>query len=330
VPTANSDNQLTGTGYTFDGNGNPTTYGEKTLTFDPENRMTGYGSVQTNTYGADSLRASSTNSGATTYFLYDNTNPVVELNSSGTVTAINTFSDNGLLARDTSADEYYAFDPQGSTAEQVNSSGGVDTSLMTDAFGKLTESSSFTDPFGGYDTQWGYYTDASTGLQLLTYRFYDPLNSRFITRDPIDYAGGEDLYSYVADDAVGSVDPDGYQLISIAPIDIDPLLGPGELAPIEGGTDPVGGTGGGTDPVAGPKPGAPGGGWKPPVSPLPAPSPIMNRPRPTPTPLPEPPPGHRKPTPSKKEKHEKGDGTRRQDRRCPNRGGEKGDKRRPY
>ena len=36
----------------------------------------------------------------------------------------------------------------------------------------------------------GYYEDQETGLVLLSRRYYDASVGRFLTRDPIDYAGG--------------------------------------------------------------------------------------------------------------------------------------------
>ncbi|MCL5283486.1 MAG: RHS repeat-associated core domain-containing protein [Armatimonadetes bacterium] len=61
----------------------------------------------------------------------------------------------------------------------------------------------------GYDGQWGYYTDSETGLLLLTHRYYDPAEGRFVNRDPIGFSGGVNLYGYVGNDAVMGVDPSG-------------------------------------------------------------------------------------------------------------------------
>ena len=49
-----------------------------------------------------------------------------------------------------------------------------------------------------------------TGLSLLGHRYYDTGTGRFITRDPIGYAGGSDLYSYTENNPVGRKDPSGY------------------------------------------------------------------------------------------------------------------------
>ena len=64
------------------------------------------------------------------------------------------------------------------------------------------------DPFG-YEAQWGYYTDNETGLLLLTHRYYDPTQGRFLTRDPIGYEGGVDLYGYAGNNTVGGLDWSG-------------------------------------------------------------------------------------------------------------------------
>ncbi len=61
----------------------------------------------------------------------------------------------------------------------------------------------------GYNGQWGYYTDFETGLALCTHRYYDPHNGRWLTRDPIGYDGGVNLYGYVGGNPVGWVDPEG-------------------------------------------------------------------------------------------------------------------------
>ena len=83
----NNDNQCSSSGYTFDGNGSPTTYNGTSLSFDPENRVSAIGSTSSATYRADGLRAKKTTSFGTTYYLYDGGEPIIEMNSSGTVTA---------------------------------------------------------------------------------------------------------------------------------------------------------------------------------------------------------------------------------------------------
>jgi len=63
----------------------------------------------------------------------------------------------------------------------------------------------------GAGAQYGYYTDNASGYLLLTHRYYDPGTGRFITRDPIGYAGGINLYGYVGNGPVNAADPSGEQ-----------------------------------------------------------------------------------------------------------------------
>jgi RHS repeat-associated protein len=62
---------------------------------------------------------------------------------------------------------------------------------------------------------WGYqteYADASqpgVGLVYMNQRYFDPAIGRFISADPIGYAGGVNLYSYTDNDPINSADPTG-------------------------------------------------------------------------------------------------------------------------
>ncbi|MEM5789899.1 MAG: RHS repeat-associated core domain-containing protein [Syntrophobacteraceae bacterium] len=55
----------------------------------------------------------------------------------------------------------------------------------------------------------GARTDRETGLVLMGWRYYDPETGRFLTRDPIGYSGGMNLYGYVGGNPVNWVDPLG-------------------------------------------------------------------------------------------------------------------------
>jgi len=66
----------------------------------------------------------------------------------------------------------------------------------------------------GFGGQFGYYTDVETGLLCLTHRYYDPGTGKFVNRDPIGYAGGENLYGFAGGNPVNESDPSGF----------DPLL----------------------------------------------------------------------------------------------------------
>ena len=88
-----------GNTYAFDGNGNPITWKSAALTFDPENRMTAYGSSLTAGYTGDSLRGWKQDSGGNrTYFLYDGASVIGELSGTGNLGVYYTWGANGLLS----------------------------------------------------------------------------------------------------------------------------------------------------------------------------------------------------------------------------------------
>ena len=226
--TFNADNQVTGTGYGYDGNGSPTAYKSSTLTFDPEQRMTGYnGTTQTDGYDGDGLRAwkqtdSDGDGSLRTYFLYDDETPVVEETSAGAVAASNSFGADGLISRHTSSGSvFYTFDERGNVSQRTSSTGAVISSDVYDAFG--TRSSTGGADVFGYGAQAGYYTDAETGLVLCTHRYYDSSTGRWLTRDPIGYRGGINLYGYVGNDPVNKIDPSG-EMINLPPIIIKIII----------------------------------------------------------------------------------------------------------
>ena len=56
--------------------------------------------------------------------------------------------------------------------------------------------------------------DADTGLTQFGARDYDAYSGRWISRDPIDFAGGDaNLYAYVGGDSVNFVDPSGLETV---------------------------------------------------------------------------------------------------------------------
>lgn len=227
--TYNSKNQQTGTGFGYDANGNPTTYNGVSLSFDPDNRLISDGTALTAGYTGDGLRAWKQAGPVTTYFLYDGLNPLVELDSSGSVIATNTFTSQGLVSRRVSSvSVLYVFDPEGNVAQRTDSSASVLSDHLFNVHG-TSLNTTLTEPFG-YRAKFGYYTDNETNLQLLTNRYYDPATGRFLTRDPIGYAGGINLYSYVRNNTTNSIDPIGLDPASLALPALGTLAGEGAIA----------------------------------------------------------------------------------------------------
>ena len=91
---------------------------------------------------------------------------------------------------------------------------------MTDAQGNILGEAAFTawgsalfstlpnTPFR-WEGRVGEYEDSETGLVLCGARYYSPLIGLFITRDPIGFKGGVNVYSYCAGNPVMLADPSG-------------------------------------------------------------------------------------------------------------------------
>ena len=136
---------------------------------------------------------------------------MAELDANGSIQALNTFGANGLVSRHTTATNasvFYTFDERGNLAQRLDSNGVVLSTDLYDAFGARTGTAPPSDPWG-FGAQWGYQSDNETGLVLCTNRYYDPQQGRFLTRDPIGYAGGVNLYGYTANNPVNEDDADG-------------------------------------------------------------------------------------------------------------------------
>jgi len=83
------------------------------------------------------------------------------------------------------------------------------SSSTYDAYGSRAGNDASGDPYGGFGGQYGYYLDAETGLYLLGMRYYDPGQGRFLNRDPMGYAAGQNLYRYCHNDPMDGIDPMG-------------------------------------------------------------------------------------------------------------------------
>ena len=222
--TFNYSNQRSNTGFTYDGNGNPTTYKTKTNTYDRENRLLSYDSGdQTNGYRPDNLRAWRDDSNGTKFFLYDGGSVICELDSDGDVVASNAFAPDGLVSRtEGEVTMEYLFDLQGNVSTILKSNEEVSIHFGYNAWGDRVHT--FPDPGElkydieqpfSYNGRWGYYRDAETGLYYCQNRYYDPDTGRWLTRDPIGFAGGVNVYNYGFNGPVMGADPSGLFIISL-------------------------------------------------------------------------------------------------------------------
>ena len=180
---------------------------------DPENRMTRYFSGNfTSGYDGDGQQAwVQYPGGSRITFTYDGDQAVLVQYTDGSVIGVTTFGANGLVSSRnpvSGANNFYTFDLSGNTCQSLTSTGAVNYTHYVSAFG--FSRSSGQDLYDGMGAQFGYRDENTGFLYLLGHRFYDAQFGQFMTRDPIGYMGGVNLYGYTGNNPVNRIDPDGY------------------------------------------------------------------------------------------------------------------------
>jgi RHS repeat-associated protein len=210
----NADNALTnfgGAALKYDGNGNLTSDGTNTYTWDARNHLSAISGGATAGFVYDALgrRMKQTIGSTVTQLLYDGLNTVQLLNGAvPTAVIANLLTGPGI-------DEYfwtsanggmaYLVDGLSSTIGLVNSSGSTAASYTYQPYGQATATGSASNAF-----QFTGRENDGTGLYFYRARYYNPTYQRFIAQDPIGFAGGStNLYTYVMNSPVGSIDPLG-------------------------------------------------------------------------------------------------------------------------
>ncbi|HSE15991.1 MAG TPA: RHS repeat-associated core domain-containing protein [Pyrinomonadaceae bacterium] len=208
----NDNNQITQRGaatLSYDLNGNLTSDGVNTYTWNARNQLasiSGPGLSASFEYDAFGRRISKTLNGNTSSFLYNGGAVVQEIVSGTPVATMLTGAANELLTRtDAAGTSSYLPDGLCSTLALIDSAGVLQTQYTYDPFGNTTAS--------GATTNRNAYTgreDDGTGLYYLRNRYYSPGLQRFISEDPIEFAGGDaNLYAYVLNNPILYTDPNG-------------------------------------------------------------------------------------------------------------------------
>jgi RHS repeat-associated protein len=208
----NRISQFGSTSMSFDDNGQTTSktdaQGTTTYHWDSRGRLTQVALPDGRTvgYGYDPIgrRTSRSIGGATTNFLYDGIEVVLDSGSDGSlVDYLNGGETDGKLRQGSGL--YFLQDHLGSISALTDASGSVVQRMQYDAFGDSPGSAMTSYGFTGRDR------DEVTGLFNLRARWYDPQQGRFISEDPIGMAGGYNEYAYVRNDPVNLTDPFGLQ-----------------------------------------------------------------------------------------------------------------------
>jgi RHS repeat-associated protein len=217
----NSDDEVTSESY--DTNGNVTSTGGKSFTYDSENHlmsMTTTGTSVSVIYDGDGNRVAKTVNGVTTYYLVDDLNPtgyaqvVEELSSAGAVERQYTYglqriNENQPISNVWTS-SFYGYDGGGSVRQLTNSAGAVTDTYEYDAFGNALNKTGSTPNNYLYR---GEQYDPDLGLYYLRARYYNPATGRFMSRDPLDGQAKDPAslhkYLYAGGDPINLLDPTG-------------------------------------------------------------------------------------------------------------------------
>ncbi|PIR16399.1 MAG: hypothetical protein COV46_08445, partial [Deltaproteobacteria bacterium CG11_big_fil_rev_8_21_14_0_20_49_13] len=109
---------------------------------------------------------------------------------------------------------YYHYNYQGSIVAVTNTAGEVVEKYAYDPFGNVTITDAVGNELGASTIENPFYftgqiLDSETGLYNFRNRYYNPKIGRFISRDPLGYADGMNLYAYVGNNPVNKTDPYG-------------------------------------------------------------------------------------------------------------------------
>jgi RHS repeat-associated protein len=211
----NNLNQLTnlsGQALTWDADGNLLSDGTRNYSWDAENRLVaitypGQPGTQTSfAYDGLGRRTAITGvSGTTTSHLWCGSRICQARNASGAVTR-EYFAEGEYVPGSPAQPYYYGVDQLGSV-RRVYASTTNASAYDYDAYGNPLQT---TAPLTDF-TYAGLFYNADNGLDLASYRAYDPVSGRWLSRDPLGEGSDPvgNLYRYVGGNPVSMIDPRG-------------------------------------------------------------------------------------------------------------------------
>lgn len=248
--SGSDSNRFSGTGISYDSDGNNTADGSHSYTFDAENRIASVDGTYCYIYNAIGLRVAKAHV-ASGYTCSDTSphapimdmgywrniagNTIAETDSSGSTSNASyneyIFFGGRRIARsnpNSGTVNYYFVDHLGSTRVMTSASGSVCFKMEYYPYGQEQPNSTTTCNTSYKFT--GYERDAETGNDYAFARHYNPRLGRFMSGDPLgssaDASDPQTLnrYTYVNDNPVNLTDPSGMYMV-IPPYKPDPWMG---------------------------------------------------------------------------------------------------------
>lgn len=208
----------------YDKNGNRTSDGKFTYTWDAEDNLTAVTKkgedkpFATYTYDEKGNRIQKTVNGNVTNYFYDgdSLNVLYETDAENNVTKSYTYGDSGQLLSYTENGKkyFYHYNAHGDVIAISDSTGKTVAKYQYDAWGNPTKTEASDEVKDNRYRYAGYQYDEETGLYYLMARYYEPRNGVFLSLDPDPGSEGDSLdqngYAYGNNNPVMNVDPDGH------------------------------------------------------------------------------------------------------------------------
>ncbi len=202
--------------------------------YDGDGNMLNRGTGASFSWDGDSHMTSQSNPAATATYQYDFAGRRIESKLAGGVPTFYVFSggqvigevrggipvaaytwgadgliSEAIIAGGEHSSYWYHFGPQGETRQVTDHVGTIVGSYQYSPYGLLTSvAGSVSNPFR-FGGKYGYYSDGFSNLILCGQRWYSPIIYRWMSRDLLGYASGENVFIYCNDNPMSFADPSG-------------------------------------------------------------------------------------------------------------------------
>jgi len=206
-----------GGAYTNDINGNTLTGGNRTNSWDGQNRLTQCvynGNTSTFTYGSDGLRRRSVENGVTTDYVLDGQGVVREMRGAN----VHATYFHGLRGPEYKRDSgnnvrWYLYDGLGSVLGELDATGYITASRKLDVYGAVRSSAGTSTSRHKFVGGLGHPSEDESGYIYMRARYYDPMTGRFVSEDPDK--DGANWFAYARSNPVNQVDITGRNALDL-------------------------------------------------------------------------------------------------------------------